>query len=204
MLQTAGAPEGGLHGTVHLWFTFLHLQQNNGQLPAGQGETERPSPCCKCLFTWWVVRAGLLRPEELQGRAFKWWLALGCCPSRCFSCFYDPTGNLKGPESLKANIPFPRQSSSPTAPPLLVQTLEQLGFLPPLFQAAGNLGVVLAEWCGPWNHFQMGLAGQTSSRSLLRQPANHFKNKAALEENIPNWRKADAWRVNFHHTLGLR
>ena len=53
MLQTsAGVPEGGLRGTVHLLFTFLHLQQNKGQLPAGQGEIERLSPCCKFLFTW--------------------------------------------------------------------------------------------------------------------------------------------------------
>ena len=46
-----GAPEGGLHGTVHLRSTFLRLQQNEGQLPAGQSEIDRLSPCCKFLFT---------------------------------------------------------------------------------------------------------------------------------------------------------
>lgn len=46
--------------------------------------------------------------------------------------------------------------------------------------------------------------GQTSFCSLLRQPANHFENKAALEVKMQNRKKANAWRVNFHHTLGLR
>lgn len=46
----------------------------------------------------------------------------------------------------KANITFPREYSCPHSYKLLLAlTLEQLGFLPPLGEAAGNAGVVLAE-----------------------------------------------------------
>ncbi|XP_029811288.1 uncharacterized protein LOC115305084 [Suricata suricatta] len=95
----------------------------------------------------------------------------------------------------------------PPPPPLRWQRPRSgSGFLHP---CAEQLGVGALRWrrgeAAPETTSRCArLAGLplASSCSALRAP--RLENKAAREETIPNWRRANSWRVNFHHALGLR
>lgn len=134
---------------------------------------------CKFLFTCWLARAGLWAPPSRRAAGLSVRIATGprLLPFTLLLPLLRSHWEIQRAGEPKASI-SKRVFRPDLHPPLLALTLEQLRFLPPLGEAAGNPDVALAapETTSRCAGRPAGM-GLTSSGTLVQESARKPREK---------------------------